>query len=186
MNERIASLVGRLSEAEAARKRDPIHLALVEQVEAMHAALDLVVDQRDGETFQDRIARLADEIGALRALLARVRAALNVGPPRASDIGPDVPAEEVVRIVEARTIAMLDERAQRVALAERLRDAPRHVVGWLTRSKLDATDFTHAIIDAVKRGALEVDEAAEAIDNLGASAKIMVRSDVFDDDEIPF
>lgn len=108
---------------------------------AVEWALDEVKAPR-ADSLSARIGALAAQRDQLAVHLTAVREALNVGPASDSDVRPETTPEELVRIVRARTVCMLDERDQRVALAVRVQEleaaqadplapAVKALVAWL-------------------------------------------------------
>lgn len=139
--------------------------------------LDDVSDDRS------RMAALRREREQFTAHLAAMREALNVGPPSDSDVREDCPADEVSRIVRERTRLMLEERAQRVALAERVQEletaqgdplalAVKTLVAWLDLPTGAA--LVEQMIRAVAERTVEPEDAILALRDREKMARIVL------------
>lgn len=111
------------------RAHDKAHLRGMKDghLRAAQALQDLLAGQGCDLTpllpeLQAALARLSLHLHEEHAARAALIDALNLGPPSASHVPGDTPIEEVVSIIRARAVALHDERQQRVALAERVRE----------------------------------------------------------------
>lgn len=189
--DRINRLASRptLAESLIATRTDPLRVQAT-PAEGFGIAIEWTLDTVEAPrapTISDRITALAGQRDELRAHLDAIRKALNVGPPSDSDVQPGTSPERLTEIVRARTVRMLEERDQRVALAEEvealkktlgdpLAPAVDALVAWLSGPGGEQAHkgFKTGLLYALYRRAIEPMAAAEALGGLRALARLIL------------
>ena len=189
--DRINRLASRptLAESLIATRTDPLRVQAT-PAEGFGIAIEWTLDTVEAPrapTLSDRITALAKQRNELCVHLVAIREALNVGPASDSDVRLETPLEELARIVRARTVCMLEERDQRVALAEEvealkktlgdpLAPAVDALVAWLSGPGGEQAHkgFKTGLLYALYRRAIEPMAAAEALGGLRALARLIL------------